>query len=86
MFDQMVNQLAKECKTVSAGDVFGRLTATETYVLNGYHQRMRQCVCSCGTVRNVREFTLLSGESKSCGCLRREIGIARLVEARKARR
>lgn len=86
MFDQMVSALAKADKTVEAGDVFGRLTATDNVTKNKYHQRMRHCVCSCGNERTVREHTLLSGESQSCGCLRRDIGIARLVEARKAKK
>lgn len=30
------------------------------------------CRCSCGTERNVRETSLLSGDSTSCGCYRDE--------------
>ncbi len=32
---------------------------------------MVTCTCDCGTVRNVSRFDLLSGKSKSCGCLSR---------------
>jgi hypothetical protein len=31
-----------------------------------------QCTCAAQTLRNVRAFSLLKGESKSCGCLQRK--------------
>lgn len=31
------------------------------------------CVCDCGEARNVFQNTLISGESKSCGCLSKEL-------------
>lgn len=35
------------------------------------------CRCDCGTERSVATIQLTSGLSKSCGCLRREMGVAR---------
>ena len=31
------------------------------------------CRCSCGTIRNVAGYSLKSGDSRSCGCLNREL-------------
>src|SRR5215472_17416664 len=36
-----------------------------------------ECVCECGTRKIVAATYLTSGTSKSCGCLRREMGRAR---------
>ena len=30
------------------------------------------CKCDCGTIKKVRKAHLLSGNSKSCGCLQKE--------------
>lgn len=30
------------------------------------------CKCQCGEIRNLNKYTLLTGASKSCGCLRRK--------------
>lgn len=34
-----------------------------------------KCQCDCGSVSNVKSANLRSGQSKSCGCLRKENGI-----------
>lgn len=41
---------------------------------DGYHERVWICQCSCDkkTILPVRERSLKSGHSKSCGCLRKE--------------
>lgn len=31
-----------------------------------------KCVCGCGTVRDVKQYTLIHGKSRSCGCTRAE--------------
>ena len=33
----------------------------------------RECVCDCGTVRTIPLHRLISGHTKSCGCLRSEL-------------
>lgn len=33
-------------------------------------ERIWQCECLCGTKRNVSEYKLIHGKSKSCGCMR----------------
>ena len=34
-----------------------------------------KCVCDCGKEITTREYSLLSGHTKSCGCRRKEFGI-----------
>jgi hypothetical protein len=38
----------------------------------GQLKRHFECVCDCGTVRNVYSQSLISGKSRSCGCLSRD--------------
>lgn len=58
------------------GCKFSRWTVIEkvesTKETNGRTRRVWKCKCECGTVKNVLERTLVSGRSKSCGCLRKE--------------
>lgn len=59
------------------GMKFGRWTVlyrTDDYISpKGHHIIMWMCQCECGTIRPVAASQLKSGESKSCGCLHREI-------------
>lgn len=61
-------------RTIVPGDQFGRWAILERDLSRsqsrGHHWL---CRCTCGTVRTVRAFRLLSGESLSCGCLAREL-------------
>lgn len=50
------------------GNVYGRLTVLE-YVGNSDWR----CKCSCGKKKVIRGRSLRTGETKSCGCLRREV-------------
>ena|SRR5208337_4898666 len=53
------------------GQPFGRLT-----VLQPADKKSQwKCICSCGTPHTVSADHLLRGKSKSCGCLRRELGV-----------
>lgn len=40
------------------------------------------CECDCGQFAGVSVSALLGGVTRSCGCLRREVGRANLVAAR----
>lgn len=31
-----------------------------------------ECLCACGTVKDILGYQLLKGQTKSCGCLRRQ--------------
>lgn len=54
------------------GKKFGRLTVIKRTENQGKIV-MWECVCDCGNIRTVQGCGLKSGNSKSCGCLQREI-------------
>lgn len=56
---------------VSVGMVFSRLTVVD-YVGTVAYAKRYLCRCTCGTETVVRAANLVSGDTKSCGCLRRE--------------
>lgn len=58
------------------GKKFGRLTVIEFSHTKGYNKYFR-CICDCGKNKTIILKTLLSGESKSCGCLSLEMTIER---------
>ncbi len=53
------------------GQRFGRLTVESD---QGYRGKSRyyRCICDCGRVRDVQEFHLRRGETRSCGCYHSE--------------
>lgn len=54
------------------GTKFGRLTAIELIgKKNGRYVWL--CLCECGNYKKVTNFDLKKGNTKSCGCLRKEI-------------
>lgn len=63
------------------GHIFGRLTVKGLagYVAeaSGEQGSIWKCACACGTVKNVKRKYLISGETKSCGCLHKEVLTAR---------
>jgi len=54
------------------GQKFGRLTVTKDTGLRGKH-RYVICACECGNTKEMRWNNLRTGNSNSCGCLRREL-------------
>ncbi len=54
------------------GKEFGRWTVQNRYVLNEKRERKWLCRCQCGNENWVVERSLKSGNSTSCGCLRKE--------------
>ena len=70
------------------GQVFGRLTVIGR-AKNIGEQTAWNCRCSCGAEKTVMSSKLRSGETRSCGCLRREVSIERMSihsHSRKGRR
>lgn len=58
--------------TDHTGETFGRLTVTgfsHRYAGKSYYT----CRCTCGTVLPVMYSHLLSGNTRSCGCYRKEL-------------
>jgi hypothetical protein len=51
------------------GKRFGRLL-----VIDSNYERLCNCQCDCGNTKIVRRNNLISGNTKSCGCLAKESG------------
>lgn len=62
--------------TNHAGKIFGRLTAIEVAGKRG-RDIMWRCACVCGSAAEVSAHSLVSGNTASCGCLRREVAAAK---------
>lgn len=60
-------------ESVEIGQVFGRWKVLDSVGTMRDHQRYLLCECMCGATKEVSKWRLTTGESKSCGCLRREI-------------
>ena len=57
--------------SINIGDKINRLTVIgKSFIKNG--RAYTPCKCDCGTVKQVREDALKSGERVSCGCFRLE--------------
>jgi hypothetical protein len=73
------------------GQQFGRWTVLALHperVRYGKHtvQPLWLCRCTCGSERRVLGYVLRWGQSRSCGCLRREKSAARMFKHGHARR
>jgi hypothetical protein len=59
------------------GQRFGRLIvigpAEMQVTAGGYRKHCWECRCDCGTVLTLRANSFVSGNTRSCGCLRREL-------------
>lgn len=61
---------------ITAGDEYGRLTVireVEPRCSSGQRQRCVECRCECGAVGEYRLYTLRNGNTRSCGCLAKDI-------------
>jgi hypothetical protein len=54
------------------GQTFGRLVVLRESESSGPGNRVWNCECSCGVVKDYSKSNLTSGRSQSCGCLRVE--------------
>lgn len=62
-------------EVVKIGERFSRLVVleeTSPAFWHGNKQRMVKCECDCGVVKVIRYAQLKSGDTKSCGCLKKE--------------
>ena len=57
---------------IVAGDSFGRLTIIKELEKENYNRQFL-CKCDCGNETQVDSSKLLSGNTKSCGCLKSEL-------------
>lgn len=55
------------------GTQFGRLiTISESYKPEGKHRRETRCRCECGNEISVYTTNLMTGKTKSCGCIAKD--------------
>ena len=54
------------------GQKFGRLTLIERVENNKFNQVQWKCRCDCGKEVIVKAYSLTTGQTKSCGCLKKE--------------
>ena len=59
------------------GKRFGRLVVVSEQYKQEWHNVVCTCRCDCGTITDVCTGNLTKGVTKSCGCLNRELIIAR---------
>ena len=62
---------------IQPGDKFNRLTAVKYIRTGKHHRRYFLFNCDCGNTTTVTAEAVISGNTKSCGCLRREAMIKR---------
>ena len=78
--------MAKECSGPAPVDLTGqkinRLLPIEIIDKNPVVWR---CKCDCGSLLELTAANLVSGNTKSCGCLRRELGVKKSLAASSAR-
>ena len=60
-----------------SGVRFGRLVAVRSVGKGNSFQLQWECRCDCGMTVVVNKKNLLSGHTRSCGCLRRDMLILR---------
>lgn len=77
-------------KVMAVGDVYGRLTVLELIPWEHKEGEKRtrptaRVRCECGIEKVVARNTLTSGDTKSCGCLRREWGVQSMRQNRRNR-
>ena len=59
---------------VIAGMKFGKLTTVNSF--RAGRKTMWNCICECGTEKAIRQDSLASGRTKSCGCIYKSIEFA----------
>lgn len=65
--------IKQRCTKPMIGKVFGRLTVLEKAYTKKGRGVYYKCQCSCGSVTIVQGAMLRSGNTKSCGCISKEI-------------
>ena len=56
------------------GNRYGKLLVVERVGVDHRKQSLYKCVCDCGNEKVIRSYSIKYGNTKSCGCLRREVG------------
>lgn len=53
------------------GEVFGRLEVKAKVKID--NKTYYECECICGNIKTLTKTRLLNGDTKSCGCLQKEL-------------
>lgn len=78
----MQNERSFRKHSYEKGKVFGRLMLTGVSHLKemyGQQRRIVEAECDCGTIRGYLFGLLITGETRSCGCLQRELSRERFT-------
>lgn len=67
------------------GQRFGRLVALYQSDIADGSKAIWRCQCDCGNTCDVRSAPLVRGDTRSCGCLRKELARARIEGYNKVR-
>ena len=62
------------------GNVYGKLLVTTYSHIDKHRMVHWNCCCSCGKVCTVVGMSLRNGDTKSCGCLAKEITSKRMKQ------
>lgn len=62
------------------GQRFGMLTVTKRAGTNKYRKALWKCKCDCGKTKIVSSVDLVTGNTKSCGCLGKNYAKRNLLE------
>lgn len=57
---------------VNIGDKFGKLTVLEVAGKSKKGELIYKCKCDCGNITTVKGIHLFNGNTKSCGCIKKE--------------
>lgn len=58
---------------IEVGQKYNRLTVLEKLGYDKHNNRMYRCLCDCGNEIVLRGTAFTSGNTKSCGCLSKEV-------------
>jgi hypothetical protein len=62
------------------GKQFERLTVLSPTGVSESGQKLLNCLCVCGATKVVNRAALTSGNTRSCGCLKKELNRKRLIQ------
>ena len=64
------------------GQKFGRLTLIERVENNKFNQVQWKCRCDCGKEVIVKAYSLTTGQTKRCGCLKKEQDFINIIKVK----
>ncbi len=78
--DSLRDGVTRSCGCLSAaslvGQTFGRLTVIRRNGTLPKRGALWLCQCQCGSIRTINSNSLLKGNSRSCGCLKRDLSVS----------